>query len=62
MGIGGLDIFIIVLVLLAVLVVFLWVKTVPQGYNWTVERLGRCAAAHEALKSVAEGVMVDRCH
>ena len=41
MGIGGLDIFIIVLVLLAVLVVFLGVKTVPQGYNWTVERFGR---------------------
>ena len=36
MGIGGLDIFIIVLVLLAVLVIFLGVKTVPQGYNWTV--------------------------
>ena len=28
-------------VLLAVLVVFLGVKTVPQGYNWTVERFGR---------------------
>jgi len=41
MGIGGLDTFIIVLVLLAVLVVFLGVKTVPQGYNWTVERFGR---------------------
>jgi regulator of protease activity HflC (stomatin/prohibitin superfamily) len=41
MGIGGLDIFIIVLVLLAVLVIFLGVKTVPQGYNWTVERFGR---------------------
>ena len=41
MGIGGLDIFIIVLVLLAVVVIFLGVKTVPQGYNWTVERFGR---------------------
>jgi regulator of protease activity HflC (stomatin/prohibitin superfamily) len=41
MAIGGLDIFIIVLVLLAVIVIFLGVKTVPQGYNWTVERFGR---------------------
>jgi regulator of protease activity HflC (stomatin/prohibitin superfamily) len=41
MGIGGLDIFIIVFVLLAVLIIFLGVKTVPQGYNWTVERFGR---------------------
>jgi regulator of protease activity HflC (stomatin/prohibitin superfamily) len=41
MGIGGFDIFIIVLVLLAVLVIFLGVKTVPQGYDWTVDRFGR---------------------
>jgi len=27
--------------LLAILTVFLGVKTVPQGYNWTVERFGR---------------------
>jgi regulator of protease activity HflC (stomatin/prohibitin superfamily) len=38
---GGLDIFIVILVLLAVLTVFLGVKTVPQGFEWTVERFGR---------------------
>jgi regulator of protease activity HflC (stomatin/prohibitin superfamily) len=41
MGIGGFDVFIIVLVLLAILTLFLGVKTVPQGYDWTVERFGR---------------------
>ncbi|MBK5957073.1 hypothetical protein CCR97_02430 [Rhodoplanes elegans] len=41
MILGGLDIFIILLVLLAILTVFLGVKTVPQGFNWTVERFGR---------------------
>jgi regulator of protease activity HflC (stomatin/prohibitin superfamily) len=37
----GYDIFVIVLVLLAVLTLFAGVKTVSQGYNWTVERFGR---------------------
>jgi regulator of protease activity HflC (stomatin/prohibitin superfamily) len=35
------DIFVLIVVLLAVLTLFLGVKTVPQGYNWTVERFGR---------------------
>src|SRR5258705_239996 len=39
--IGGYDIFVPIVVLLAILTVFLGVKTVPQGYNWTVERFGR---------------------
>jgi regulator of protease activity HflC (stomatin/prohibitin superfamily) len=38
---GGSDIFVIIVVFLAILTVFLGVKTVPQGYNWTVERFGR---------------------
>src|SRR6201987_5036690 len=38
---GGYDAFVIILVFLAILTVFLGVKTVPQGYNWTVERFGR---------------------
>ncbi len=38
---GGFDIFTIVVVLLAVFTLYLGVKTVPQGYNWTVERFGR---------------------
>ncbi|HWA19946.1 MAG TPA: SPFH domain-containing protein [Devosia sp.] len=43
MGIGldGLSITLIVLGVLAVLVLFAAVKTVPQGYNYTVERFGR---------------------
>src|SRR6202035_630605 len=35
------DIFVLIVVFLAILTVFLGVKTVPQGYNWTVERFGR---------------------
>src|SRR3984957_9458228 len=38
---GGFDIFTIVIVLLAVFTLYLGVKTVPQGYSWTVERFGR---------------------
>ena len=38
---GGSDVFVIIIVFLAILTVFLGVKTVPQGYNWTVERFGR---------------------
>src|ERR1700740_106113 len=39
--IGGYDIFVLIIAFLAILTVFLGVKTVPQGYNWTVERFGR---------------------
>ena len=37
----GFDIFVLVIVALAILTLFAGVKTVPQGYNWTVERFGR---------------------
>jgi regulator of protease activity HflC (stomatin/prohibitin superfamily) len=37
----GFDVFVIVIVALAVLILFAAVKTVGQGYNWTVERFGR---------------------
>ncbi len=37
----GLSITLIALGVLAVLVLFAAVKTVPQGYNYTVERFGR---------------------
>jgi regulator of protease activity HflC (stomatin/prohibitin superfamily) len=37
----GSDIFVVIVVFLAILTVFLGVKTVPRGYNWTVERFGR---------------------
>src|SRR6185312_12432880 len=37
----GFDIFAIVFVVLVVLTLFSGVKTVTQGYNWTVERFGR---------------------
>jgi regulator of protease activity HflC (stomatin/prohibitin superfamily) len=37
----GFDIFAIVIVALAVLTLFAGVKTVSQGYSWTVERFGR---------------------
>src|SRR5689334_10253731 len=38
---GGFDIVVIVLVLFVVMVLFSAVKTVPQGYNYTVQRFGR---------------------
>jgi regulator of protease activity HflC (stomatin/prohibitin superfamily) len=38
---GGFDIVVIVLVVFAVIVVISAVKTVSQGYNYTVERFGR---------------------
>jgi regulator of protease activity HflC (stomatin/prohibitin superfamily) len=37
----GFDIFAIVFVALVVLTLFAGVKTVTQGYNWTIERFGR---------------------
>ena len=37
----GVNVFVIVLVLLVVLTIFAGVKTVSQGYHWTVERFGR---------------------
>src|SRR5438552_5060483 len=37
----GFDVFAVVLVVLAILTLVAGVKTVPQGYNWTVERFGR---------------------
>ncbi len=37
----GASIFVIVLVMLVVLTLFAGVKTVTQGYHWTVERFGR---------------------
>jgi regulator of protease activity HflC (stomatin/prohibitin superfamily) len=37
----GLNVFVVAVVLLGILLIFAGVKTVPQGYNWTVERFGR---------------------
>jgi len=37
----GFNVFAIVVVVLAILTLFAGVKTVSQGYNWTVERFGR---------------------
>ena len=37
----GVNVFVIVLVLLVILTIFSAVKTVSQGYHWTVERFGR---------------------
>src|ERR1700743_3593039 len=40
-ALDGLSIILIVLGILAVMVLLAAVKTVPQGYNYTVERFGR---------------------
>src|SRR5256886_17112772 len=37
----GFDVFAIVFLALVILTLFAGVKTVSQGYNWTVERFGR---------------------
>src|SRR6266581_9396612 len=41
MGLSGFSVFSIVVLVLAILTLFAGVKTVSQGYNWTVERFGR---------------------
>ena len=41
LGLSGLSISLIVLGILAILVLFAGAKTVPQGYNYTVERFGK---------------------
>src|SRR5919198_945189 len=41
MDLLGANIFVLIIVVLAVLTLFAGVKTVSQGYNWTVERFGR---------------------
>lgn len=40
-GLGGFDIVVIGVVVLIILVLFAGIKTVPQGYRYTVERFGR---------------------
>jgi len=37
----GFDVFAIIFVVLVILILFAGVKTVTQGYNWTVERFGK---------------------
>src|SRR5919106_905731 len=41
MDLLGANIVVLIVVVLAVLTLFAGVKTVPQGYHWTVERFGR---------------------
>lgn len=41
MQLGGLDVFILVVVGLVILTIVAGVKTVPQGFHWTVERFGK---------------------
>lgn len=38
---GGFDIVVIMLVIFVILVLFAGIKTVPQGYRYTIERFGR---------------------
>ena len=40
-GLSGFDLVIAAFVVLAIIVLFSGVKTVPQGFNYTVERFGR---------------------
>ncbi|MER2606953.1 MAG: SPFH domain-containing protein [Siculibacillus sp.] len=40
-SLSGFDVVVIAFLAVVVLVFFAGVKTVPQGYNWTVERFGR---------------------
>jgi regulator of protease activity HflC (stomatin/prohibitin superfamily) len=39
--VAGLDVIVIVLAVLVILLIFAGIKTVPQGFNYTVERFGR---------------------
>ena len=38
---SGFEIFVIALALLVIVTLFAGVKTVPQGYDWTIERFGK---------------------
>ena len=38
---NGFEIFVIALALLVIITLFAGVKTVPQGYDWTIERFGK---------------------
>jgi regulator of protease activity HflC (stomatin/prohibitin superfamily) len=48
--VAGLDVIVIVLAVLVILLIFAGIKTVPQGYNYTVERFGRY------IKTLAPGL------
>ena len=37
----GFDVFAIALVLLVIFTLFAGIKTVPQGFDWTIERFGK---------------------
>jgi regulator of protease activity HflC (stomatin/prohibitin superfamily) len=37
----GFDVFVVAIVILIILVLFAGIKTVPQGFNYTIERFGR---------------------
>ena len=39
--VAGFDVIVIALAVLVILLIFMGIKTVPQGYNYTVERFGR---------------------
>ncbi|MEZ2128329.1 MULTISPECIES: SPFH domain-containing protein [unclassified Sinorhizobium] len=41
MPLGGFDIVVFILVIFVILVLFAGVKTIPQGYRYTIERFGR---------------------
>lgn len=41
MPLGGFDIVVIILVIFVILVLFAGIKTIPQGYRYTIERFGR---------------------
>ena len=41
MDFAGLDIVVVALVVLVILILFAGIKTIPQGYQYTVERFGR---------------------
>ena len=41
MVVGGFSIFVVALVVLVILVLFAGIKTVPQGYRYTIQRFGR---------------------
>ena len=41
MAFNGFDITVIVIVAIVILILFAGIKTVPQGYSYTVERFGR---------------------
>ena len=57
MSLDGLDIFVIAVVVLVLWLLFAGIKTVPQGFQYTVERFGRYTRTLEPVSDIRGGAL-----